>query len=261
MKERPILFSAPMVRALLAGRKTQTRRVVSERAKSGPRFNQSPDVWVWIDGVFRSLLGGREHPVACPYGAPGDRLWVRETWRPYSWHEDNPIGIEFAADGARMEDLGALDATGYEHWYERVVLSCTEECQSKGLIADEGGNYSWSEGESPLRWRLSIHMPRWASRITLEITQVRAERVQEISEADAIAEGCAEEPVTTDDIEAMVAERFDETAALAVALGPGTITAKGGYAFLWDQINGERPGCAWSDNPWVWVVEFKQVHP
>jgi hypothetical protein len=195
MKERPILFSAPMVRALLSGTKTQTRRVVKPQPYAdeqgnacwnGSNFGQ--------DGrgpLFRSLASpvpsSRTKRVHCPYGAPGDRLWVRETWCSLT------TGFAYAADPI----------------------------------------WSRAPGE---RWRPSIHMPRAASRITLEITGVRVERLQDISEPDAQAEGCA--------LECMTPTGDDSGSAIH---GPG------GYRALWESING--PG-SWEANPWVWVVEF-----
>lgn len=162
MKERPIIFSAPMVRAILAGTKVQTRFVLG-----------------------------------CPYGQPGDRLWVREAW-------------------ARDDEDGQL-------MYRADV--------GRDLCADA--------------WRPSIHMPRWASRITLEVTAVRVERLQDISEADAQAEGVI--PKWEPGCSGRLMDAFG---------GFSFRPAASAYAELWEQING--PG-AWDANPWVWVVEFKRV--
>lgn len=145
MKTRPILFSGPMVRAILEGRKTQTRRVVK------PQPAHCADLPMGKDLTFAS---------ACPYGQPGDRLWVRETW-----------------------------AVGTLFDYVRPSLLPKPDCESK-LAVDYAANPRriW-HSEDQGRWRPSIHMPRWASRITLEITSVRVERLQDISHKDAIAEG------------------------------------------------------------------------
>lgn len=152
MKERPILFSGPMVRAILEGRKTQTRRVM----KPQPTLKGSQ--WVWRDYQW---MADKQHPMdvitggslaPCPYGKNGDRLWVRETW----WHDDD--GLFYRAD--QSEDSPWLEASQHR--------------PSSGS--------KWG-------WRPSIHMPRAASRITLGITGVRVERLQRISEADARAEG------------------------------------------------------------------------
>ena len=185
MGERPILFSAPMVRAILDGRKTQTRRVVKllgadcieERAWE-THFLQSP--WPWSPQADEWL--------ACPYGAPGDRLWVRETWAP---HDTKKLAF-YRAD--------------HPEW-----------------TTGDGGDVD--------RWRPSIHMPRWASRITLEVTGVRVERLNNISDADARAEGCP----------------FDE---------PPAGKPWAWFRKLWMDINGAD---SWAANPWVWVVSFKRV--
>ena len=182
MKERPILFSGEMVRAILEGRKTQTRRIV----KDG-----TPDDWN-----------------ACPYGVIGDRLWVRETWRLWDVLENYVGGQNTATVQYKAGPLGS----------DRVLT-----------VSDEQrGNLSNLEND---RWRPSIFMPRWASRITLEITGVRVERLQEITEKDALAEGVG----------------YAITRDCKVPQ----------FARLWDQINGKH--APWESNPWVWVVEFKRV--
>ena len=200
MKERPILFSAPMVRALLAGTKTQTRRVLKQA--KGPSLSVGiPDEtpgeaelsWLYGDGpgydVHESIK-----LVPCPYGQPGDRLWVREAWRAV-WSSDN-------------EPPRSFDSS-YRFWYE-----------ADAPLEDGYG-----------KLRPSIHMPRIASRITLEVTGVRVERLRDISEADAMAEG----------------------APWAACCAPQEGSHKAGFAALWESING--PG-SWDANPWVWVVSF-----
>lgn len=188
MKERPILFSGPMVRAILDGRKTQTRRVIK-----GEHTN------VFWNSIVVNGYGGwtNEHgsPVRCPYGKPGDRLWVRETfsYRDYG-------------------DIGSHDLDKSERWY-------------------------WADGSQPThgnwtRPKPSIHMPRWASRITLKITDMRVERLQDISHRDALAEG-VDYDVSKPDGSPL--QRFQQ---------------------LWESLNGPE---SWIDNPWVWVVEFKHI--
>lgn len=166
MSERPILFSAPMVRALLDGSKTQTRRVVKCHVEDY--------------GIIRHT------DKACPYGQPDDRLWVRETWL-----QTNPF------------TEGGLHTYGYR---------ATDAIEFPDAV-----------------WKPSIHMPRVASRITLEINAVRLERLHDISEFDAQAEGVHTDPASP---------------------------AYDAYADLWVQING--PG-SWDLNPWVWVIEFKRI--
>ena len=180
MKERPILFSGEMVRALVAGRKTQTRRVV----KYSRRPVQGADgVWYDADGIHPGV------PLRFPYGAPGDRLWVRET---FSVTDD---ALYLRADG---EEFEGPDGDHVEP-----------------------------------KWKPSIHMPRWASRLTLEVVAVRVERLQDISEADALAEGVTLRGST----------RFENEARLA-------------FKQLWESINGAE---SWAQNPWLWVIEFKKL--
>ncbi len=207
MKERPILFSGPMVRAILEGRKTQTRRVV--KAKHLP----------FVEDLLGGLLDGKWNQRPLPYGQPGDRLWVRETFRCNGW----------------ATDLATIFYKANEH------NSYTEMCEQFPV---EGKKRLPTDG----RWRPSIHMPRWASRITLEITGVRVERLQDISEDDAKTEGA--DPVNFHDFTAEEIELLDYP--LVESSSPYRV----GFASLWESING--PG-SWDANPWVWVVEFRRV--
>lgn len=218
MTERPILFSAPMVRAILEGRKTQTRRIV--RLKPGQQVDERDDgsSWPWTDYDGADMW----HWLPCPYGQPGDRLWVRETW-----------AVPHALDGRKP----------------------------RYVPADARFHYRADEDAGGLRWRPSIHMPRWASRITLEITEVRVERLQEIGEADAIAEGLKR---ITKDGGATIKHGIPDRDGL-----PGTDdtgwpwrdwSADPRVAFrrLWESIHGPD---SWAANPWVWVVGFSRVAP
>lgn len=187
MKEHPILFSGPMVRAILEGRKTQTRRVVK------PQFGQ-----LWGCGIRHGetvisanvdimTKYGTWKWINCPYGQPGDLLWVRETWCFRNGH-----------------------------------MIASKECiQYK------------AEGFDPIydsRWHPSIHMPRWASRLTLRITDIRVHRIQEIKDDDCIAEGVVG----------------------AYGLGPWDA-----FQEIWDSINGKR--APWESNPWVWAITFEKT--
>lgn len=208
MTERPILFSAPMVRALLAGTKTQTRRVI-----------KAPGVFVSsgaVDGFgVVSMYDGAIREVRCPYGQPGDRLWVRETWQ-------GPL----------------IPESEYTGPHERAKFNLPKFCQ----YAADGGpapEFIDDDDNRHCRWRPSIHMPRWASRILLEVIAVRVERLQDISEADALAEGI-------------------ESYALNGKAGiTGELNLPAGYfRYLWESINGPD---SWDLNPWVWVVEFRRL--
>lgn len=216
MRERPILFSAPMVRAICEGRKTQTRRV-AKRNDAG-RVTHAGRQWHIED----------ENAVAaCPYGQSGDRLWVREAWQYSNWTEDGQPYIRYKENSeARLCDP-PID------WADRLLdiwagLSHPGNLNAGGPAADR-------------RWRPSIHMPRWASRIDLEVTGVRVERLKDISNDDAHAEG----------VEWDKCPRF-EMATHYSAL----IDYVGGFRKLWQSINGPD---SWDANPWVWVVEFERL--
>ncbi len=207
MKERPILFTGPMVRAILEGRKTVTRRVM----KPQPDFLGS---MVDPNTPFKTLDAGLHARITCPYGEPGDRLWVREAW---------------AAD-AQVDAIAPSDLSqGEPIWYPADLSVRQTGCSmiSKGRV------------------RPSIHMPRWACRILLEMTAVRVERLQDISEEQALAEGVRGEPC-------------DHARQACADIGCWGDTAKGAFGFLWESLNGEG---SWAANPWVWVVEFKRVTP
>lgn len=223
MKERPIIFSAPMVRAILDGRKTQTRRIVKN--------------------AHMMTVDGELVPIAalCPYGQPGDRLVVREKWRIGAWDEDRgAVAIDYF-DGPRREWIEVPDPTLDGELFNRLWQQSTDDARAAGLTPDDDGRYRWAPGESPCRWRPSIHMPRWASRITLEITDVRVERLQDISEDDAYAEGCR--PVRPEIM-------LD---GLVVRTGRSAVDE---YRQLWQSIHGPE---SWSANPSVWVIEFKKL--
>lgn len=217
MKERPIIFSGPMVRAILDGRKTQTRRVCKGQ---------------------RELSNVHDFQIdRCPFGQPGDLLWVRETWRIGAWDQDaGCVALDYSADGfARREWIQVPDNDLFLKLWQQ---SC-DDAYAAGLHPFDGF-FKWEPGQSPCRWRPSIHMYRWASRITLEITGVRVERLNDISGKDSAAEG-----VTFSGLGAGVPLR-------------GDIWRKNidGFRDLWESINGAG---SWNANPWVWVIEFRRV--
>ncbi|ENW05720.1 ASCH domain-containing protein [Acinetobacter beijerinckii] len=213
MKERPILFSTPMVQALIEARKTQTRRVVKSELiidqaefESGNRphvIRSEPSLQYWIEN-------------GCPFGQIGDQLWVRETWHVepdvegWSMNDNEPCTgwIGYKAGGSKEVTAPNFDAV--------------QRCFPKGEV-------DWDF--LPNDWRPSIFMPRWASRIQLEIMNIRIERLNDISEDDAKAEGM----IADDDY---CAEEY--------------------FSKLWNEINGwDEKG--WNANPWVWVIEFKVI--
>lgn len=271
MKERPILFSAPMVRALLDGTKTQTRRVV-----------KPPGGYRWLDlaaGTMTNTGGHKMHryDLTAPYGQPGDRLWVRET---------------FYCDNAFYPNGVGVNCLWREVDGQRVAVPVEEqraEMLAEDMYYRADGDPEFECPEGPTPWRPSIHMPRWASRIDLEITDVRMERLQDISESDAIAEG------------------IERNWSGELSIGPNGYGSEGwvpdcgwrhylnsmdgdpaytpeeSYRSLWDSINeASRPvlpanpdskryarvkarlekhpdTSSWDSNPWVWVVSFRRI--
>ena len=222
MTDRPILFSAPMVQAILDGRKTQTRRAVKPQPAGEIRRGE-PDFNHWIDTKYWERQNQKENRgigtrgFACTYGQPGDRLWVRETWMD-------------------------LQGTGIE------IVTGSRERYAYGADTPRGSYGDDQRKCYGLKWRPSIHMPRAASRITLEITSVRVERLQDISEADALAEGI--------DLDAL-AESQDRYDMVADQNMTGRPTAVGACRGLWLSINGLE---SWEANPWVWAVSFKPIN-
>lgn len=203
MTERPILFSAAMVRALLAGTKTQTLRIVKPQPHSVALVASGNHLFDYRDdlGDYSRVVPMDKAVTLCPHGKPGERLWVRESFRL---------------------------ARGYD---KMSPLSVGKLCAG----GDVGCHFN-ADGDPPGtagKLRPGIHMPRWASRITLEITEVRVQRLQEISDADAWAEGITASSVSTDE--------------------PGDAARL--YRLLWESINGSG---SWAANPWVWCIGFRR---
>ena len=208
LKERPILFSAPMVRAILNWSKTQTRRVLREQPQDFIKevgwTTFTPPGKVSARGTHPEHGYGEWFLKGCPFGQPGDELWVRETWRPLCEFDPSP-------------------ETGAAYW------------------ADSHAGLERRNGDA--KWRPSIHMPRWASRITLTVKAVRVERLQDISEADAIAEGVE----LTQQSQGLYYKHPSDQRMTAVA--------SLAFQWLWESINGPDSRDA---NPWVWVLDFER---
>ena len=228
--ERPILFSAPMVRAILDGRKTVTRRLVKPQPKLYRDFLGDGYVFAVEDKdrpwVVRCLGLLNFAELYSPYGKPGDRLWVREPWRVPASLDD--------LSGKQIAEK-CLDAGYRKPW-------CPTQYEADGARTSQR---EWREfgsklGEStPGRYRHARFMPRWASRLTLELTGVRVERLQDISYADAAKEGAEQAP------------------DFRHGLGhPMAMNRRAGFANLWEQLNGAG---SWDANPWVWVAEFRRL--
>ena len=188
MRERPIIMGADSVRAILDGRKTQTRRVI----KPQPKFIGAPNV------PFKTDDANPKGIINCPYGKVGDRLWVRETVFFETFHQQSDEELKRYGFNP---NIGVWVYRADNHDYPTITAN----------------------------WTSPMFMPREASRITLQITDIRVERVQDITEEDAIAEGV---------------ESFNTVAS---------------YSYLWDSLNAKR-GYPWENNPWVWVISFKRVH-
>jgi len=230
------------------GRKAETRRVIKPQPTI---FN---GVWSYarLGRVRPQPLGlvewaeGEEPPqellAYCPYGRAGDRLWVREAWRIVGWWDGEPYYLEYK-DGTRLEEPG--DSAEYdEDRYAKLCQQCTDDCLAAGLQTDEQGLIHIPEGQPvPTRWRSARFMPRWASRITLENTGVRVERVQDITEEGAIAEGMTRNLRSALGYSASVSEEEFNLSQ-----------ARDTFRLYWDSLNGKR--YPWGSNPWVQVVQF-----
>jgi hypothetical protein len=222
MKERPIIFNAEMVRAILDGRKTQTRRPIKWKRTRFTEIGERDDgsKWPWSEDPERAC--DFWHP--CPFGAVGDQLWVRETFSCIGNEDGHPVD----ADG------NLCDREGAQRIYR---ASAVQEPNNYGLwTSPDGFDF---EGA----WTPSIHMPRWASRITLEITGVRVERLNDISEEDARAEG-------------VKLLRPGYWRHYQAGWTQHQLSARGSFVTLWKSIYGEE---SWNANPWVWVVEFQRM--
>jgi len=207
MRERPIIFNSEMVRAVMEGRKVQTRRIVDKVRPDNCLVVRKPTKTKC--GIHTHVLDAVEQGI-CPFGAVGDRLWVRETWSEDFANYYPNDRVWYAADDDRRLDIEVVDGV-------------------RGIYSPE------SDVHVTFRWRPSIHMPRWASRITLEITGVRVERLTALSDDDARNEGCpAQLPHNPEDEH----------------------QARTWFRGLWSELYGEE---SWQANPWVWVIEFKRV--
>jgi hypothetical protein len=230
MKERPILMNGAMVRAVLDGSKTQTRRIVKKVGLAAPAPQSV------IDGAATYAGGMVAH---CPYGQPGDRIWVRETWGVISHAWDEACNL---IDWVPDRPATAISEMPFGQGY-----------YSGHVIYAADGAFEWSgdddgDGEPRSAWHPSIHMPRRASRIQLEIVSVRVERLQDISDADIVAEGI--------DMEALAEsqDRYDIVCKGSDA--SGRATERTAWRDLWESTGGD-----WDANPWCWAITFKRVAP
>ena len=244
IKERPALFNGAMVRATLEGRKTVTRRAIKPQPPEGHKWRG----WV-VDSTCSKEIGSASWDEAggplrrnatyarCPYGKPGDRLWVRETWGviSHTWNEHGDM-VDWVPDRPAKSIRELPFGRGY--YSGHVIYAADGPNEWAG--DDDGG------GEPRSAWHPSIHMPRHASRILLEITDVRVERLQDISDKEIEAEGI--------DLDALAdgQDRYDMCHAGSGAEGRPTLRTA--WRNLWESTGGD-----WDANPWVWCVSFKRI--
>lgn len=252
MRERPILFSSPMVRAILDGRKTKTRRVV--KVQTGDLFDIGACVaavqeYVPAIDPIAGMVGRASRLIRCPYGVPGDLLWVREACRaeelsrpqrerPATRKEREAWGWTRVVE---VDELDGCDGVRYladDHW--RIIKNTPAAGEAWSDLYHYRGRGKGGIGNTVP----PIHMPRWASRITLRVTDVRVEQLNDCSEADAIAEGLS-----------WVAPGVWSVAPSLPIVGDDPRDV---YRQLWEHINGAG---SWAANPWVWVVTFERVTP
>jgi len=235
MRERPIIFNAEMVRAVLDGRKTQTRRIMKVQPESNQfglrriiasaeRSDTGKYHWTESNATGNHI---RSAPFSCPFGAVGDRLWVKETWSVVSHaFDDDGLMIDYVPDRPAKAVHEKPFGRGYYSGH--------------AIYAADGG-FTWGDDDGCVDgrscWKPSIHMPRWASRITLEMNGVRVERLNSMTEKDALAEGClgGHDSIPGYQYSATPHEHFHH---------------------VWQSIYGAD---SWQANPWVWVVEFKRM--
>ncbi|SAT64457.1 morphogenetic protein [Klebsiella pneumoniae] len=235
MKERGMIFNGEMVRAILDGRKTQTRRIIKWKQTRFTEIGEREDgsKWPWSEDAEHAC--DFWHP--CPFGAVGDRIWVRETW--------GVVSHELDEDGRIRPWTPDRPATVIHE------MPFGNGYYSGHAIYAADGDFTWGDDDGyedgRSCWKPSIHMPKAASRILLEITDVRVERLNAISEEDAEAEGI--------DMEALY-DSQDCYDCIADHNMTGRPTVTGAFKYLWESIYGEE---GWKSNPWVWVISFKRV--
>ncbi len=276
MKERPILFNGEMVRAVLDGRKTQTRRIVKE-----------PEDWELLSYLgyseqdrlhsFRVAhpTGTHDGGLQCPYGVPGERLWTRETWGYRgSLHGSDPVqnlvSVHYHADDTRAE----IPFDSFDKMNEATPKQNIRLPKGFDDLPEDEQEYiyddlltAWWKRKQKIP---SIHMPRWASRTNLKVNKIRVERVQDITVGGILAEGVTVEipPLLKKegppkDYQKLTQKQKDK---LVGAVARATYMAQCDYTDrlfaawikLWDSINAKR-GFGWDVNPWLWVIEFKEI--
>lgn len=230
----PLVLRENDVKAILDGRKTQIRRPVLRPGDVPGNYLLKDHPFGYLDKIWW------EHPTFahigkaqnCPLGSVGQELWVREAWRIGAWNtETENIAVDYKADSVwRREWLNA----GLS--FDNYVLESIEDAKKAGLQPNEDGRYQWKPGESPCRWRSPLFMPKWASQLKLRVTQVRVERLQNMSEEDAYSEGAELYPLFDGEVKDYK-------------------TYLNAFRDMWNSR--AKNGTLWSCNPWVWAVSFE----
>jgi hypothetical protein len=250
MKIRPILMHARSIAGILAGRKTQTRRIVKLELspKEHTAWLRGDGLWQWMTGI----VNHEANTARCPFGFAGDGLWVRETWQP--------IRMQTAKERAKVTAI-------LKRFQAGKVKDIVGEAMAMGAVGRSGkikylyaadfGDWAYDPDSDLRPWKPSIHMPRAASRLSLEVANIRVQRVQDISADDVIAEG-VEIPVSAKGSPLLCISDAVENHKLWD--DPKKATAydwlSGYFALLWEQTNGKG---SWARNDWVWVVDFKRI--
>ena len=238
---KPILFNTEMVRAILEGRKTVTRRVVKPQPEGRPVPMTKDSCW---PGCF--AIQGTEKVVRPPY-QPGDILWVRETWQAVyetEWSKDKETGENIRERIANFDNISKVEAG--------ISQECSSETMEPRMkyFVFKASDIKYADDNNALVWRPSIHMPQEAARIFLRVTGVRVERLQEITEDGAKAEGAEKSYPYTDPETGKTVFVLDEK---------GTYCS--GFSQVWDRTikQKDRLSCCWESTPWVWVIDFERI--
>ena len=249
MKEKPILFSGEMVRAIRDGRKTQTRRVMKPQPTcyNGIEWLWKPNRKSWKAPAYHWDVDAKPPIALAKFGAPyqvGQKLWVRETWRIDGFNGCGDVFVRYRADDSTSVLVVPEEA---EDWEEREWVRWTDAALAAGATTNDDDCFDFTGIDWKPPWKPSIFMPKWATRIWLEVTGKRAEQVQDIDGIDAVLEGTAYPPDTEETIDKCPNEwpTYEE-----LLIGP--------FRALWDSINAKR-GFGWDTNCWAWVYEFKRL--
>lgn len=252
MTDRPILFSAPMVRSNHDGRKTNTRRILKPQP-----LNQSARMCGFVGigdtkAVFSADYPNQPETIRLPISV-GDRLWVRETWKPGAWRDDGRIAIDYRAH-PELTNTPWCNLPESVNWRE-LQRRWNVELLRAGSVPDASNYHHWNPGRSPMRWRPGIHMPRWASRQTLIVTNLKIERLQNITEIDAVAEGV--EPLYGGWFPYGISTFMTTFQDGREVPAQHCTSARDSFRMLWEHINGKG---SWDANPWIIAYTYRTIN-